>query len=102
MLQSILPAINKSFALAATEVDLIDLLAQKINYLIINDFDKLISILYRADVDEKKLNAVLQNNKNETAGKLIAHIYITRQLEIMQSRANIKFDIDDDFEEERW
>jgi hypothetical protein len=102
MLQSILPAINKSFNLAASETDLIELLAQKINYLILNDFDKLISILYRADVDEKKLHNVLQNNKDETAGKLIAHIYITRQLEIMQSRANIKFNVDDDFGEERW
>ena len=70
---------NNSFALAATETDLLQLLADKINYLIVNDFNKLISILYRADINETKLNIILSENRNEDAGKLIALLFIERQ-----------------------
>ena len=102
MKNEILHIANNSFALHATETDLLQLLADKINYLIVNDFNKLISILYRADVNEKKLNSILAENKNEDAGKLIALLFIERQMQKIKSRETNKMDTTDFEEEERW
>ena len=93
---------NNSFALAATETDLLQLLADKINYLIVNDFNKLISILYRADINETKLNIILSENKNEDAGKLIALLFIERQMQKIKSRQETRDNLNGDSEEEKW
>ena len=94
--------VNDSFGLLSTENDFIQLLADKINELILHDFNRLISILYRADISEKKLNAVLEQNKNADAGKLIAGIFIERQLQKIISRQENRRDKNDIDEEERW
>lgn len=62
------------------------LLAGKINELIENDFQKLISVLYRMDVSEKKLKLLLEENKGLDAGLIIADLMIERQLEKIKSR----------------
>ena len=93
---------NNSFALAATETDLLQLLADKINYLIVNDFNKLISILYRADINETKLNIILSENRNEDAGKLIALLFIERQMQKIISRQETRDNLNGDSEEEKW
>jgi hypothetical protein len=93
---------NTSFALQANEFDLLQSLADKINFLIVNDFNKLISILYRADIDEKKLNLIFEENKNEYAGKLIALLFIERQMQKIKSREALKGKINTDSEEEKW
>jgi hypothetical protein len=54
-------------------------LATYINDLIVHDFNKLISILYRIDVDEEKLKRVLKENKDKDAGIVIAELIIERQ-----------------------
>ena len=77
------------------------LLADKINDLILHDFNKLISALYRADISEKKLNALLAENKNKDAGKLIAQLFIERQAEKIRSRRENRSDQNID-EEDRW
>lgn len=56
-------------------------LTQHINDLIQNNFEKLLTLLYRIDVNEKKLKQLLQQNQNENAGGLIAQLIIERQLE---------------------
>ena len=93
---------NSSFALHATEIDLLQLLADKINYLIVNDFNKLISILYRADINESKLNIILSENRNEDAGKLIALLFIERQMQKIKSREETRANLNLDSEEEKW
>ncbi len=93
---------NAAFSLQASESDLIELLAQKINYLIVHDFNKLIAILYRADINEKKLNHLLEQKKDEPAGKLIALLFIERQLQKIKSRQDHRRDINDIAEEDRW
>jgi len=100
--EEIVHIVNDSFGLQSTESDFIQLLADKINELILHDFNRLISILYRADISEKKLNAVLEQNKNEDAGKLIAGIFIERQLQKIRSRQENRRDKNDIDEEERW
>ena len=102
MKNDIVQIVNQSFNLEATESNFVTFLTEKINHLIVNDFNKLIYILYRADINETKLNKLLAENKKEDAGKIIAALFIQRQLEKIKSRKEnsaINIDID---EEERW
>jgi len=102
MNNEIVKVINQSFDLETTESNFVNFLTEKINYLIIHDFNKLIFILYRADINETKLNKLLAENKKEDAGKIIAALFIQRQLEKIKSReenSSNKMDID---EKERW
>ena len=57
-----------------------------INGLILNDFQKLISILYKVDVDEKKLKRILRENAGTDAGEIIATLIIERELQKIETR----------------
>jgi hypothetical protein len=77
-------------------------LAEYINLLINNDFNKLILILYRLDISEKKLKQLLASSPGSNAGSLIAALIIERQLEKIQSRKHFKQPRDSIPEEDRW
>jgi len=77
-------------------------LSIRINDLILNDFDKLIYILYRLDINESKLMKLLNDHRNTDAGKLIGELIIERQVQkalVRQSLGQDKTDID---ENEKW
>ncbi len=77
-------------------------LASYINELIKNDFDKLISYLYRIDVNEQKLKILLQQSPQEDAGNLIATLIIERQQQKIKTR-ELFSQRDNNFdEEEKW
>jgi hypothetical protein len=61
-------------------------LSAYINSLIKDDFDKLITYLYRIDVNEQKLKALLQQNADEDAGNIIATLIIERQQQKIKTR----------------
>lgn len=102
MKNEIVQVVNESFSLEASESNFVNFLTEKINYLIVHDFNKLIYILYRADINETKLNKLLAENKKEDAGKIIAALFIQRQLEKIKSREDTKQETDNASEEERW
>lgn len=77
-------------------------LAGYINQLIKYDFDKLITYLYRIDVNEQKLKTLLQQNPQEDAGNIIATLIIERQEQKIKTR-ELFSQRDNDFdEEEKW
>ena len=99
----IVQIVNDSFSLQSNENNFVDFLTDKINFLIVNDFNKLIYILYRADINETKLNNLLAENKKEDAGKIIAALFIQRQLEKIKSKEDFNTkDFNTDDGEERW
>ncbi len=102
MNNEILHTVNDSFSIEASADNAAVLLAEKINYLIVHDFNRLIQILYRADISEKKLKQMLAENETEDAGKLIAALFIQRQAEKIKSRQKNRRDENDIAEEERW
>ena len=57
-----------------------------INELIVNDFQRLITILYRVDVDEKKLKRILKENIETDAGEIIANLIIEREIQKIETR----------------
>jgi hypothetical protein len=77
-------------------------LSTYINNLIKNDFDKLLTYLYRIDVNEQKLKNLLQQFPQEDAGNIIASLIIERQEQKIKisgqfSQQDTNFD-----EEEKW
>lgn len=63
--------------------------AQFINHLISTDFSRLLNILYRVDVEEKKVKAALADNDNDagkSAGHIIAALLVERQVEKIKVR----------------
>ncbi|MEP6948955.1 MAG: hypothetical protein ABI863_06765 [Ginsengibacter sp.] len=52
-----------------------------INELINNDFDALVQLLYRIDVDEKKLKQLLRSRADVDSASIIADLIISRQLQ---------------------
>lgn len=102
MHNEIVHIVNDSFGLQSNENNFVDFLTEKINFLIINDFNKLIYILYRADINEQKLNRLLAENKKEDAGKIIAALFIQRQFEKIKTREENIENSNSDSQEERW
>lgn len=83
------------------KTDFINHLALQINALILHDFNKLVQILYRIDIDERQLKGMLQQYQHTDAGYIIAQLIIDRQLEKIKTRKS--FNTNDDIaEEDKW
>lgn len=65
-------------------------LAAYINGLIIDHFNELINLLYRMDVSETKLKALLLDHSSEDAASIIASLVIERQLQKLHTKAMFK------------
>lgn len=76
-------------------------LAIYINELLINDFQKLVLLLYRVDVDEKKLKTLLQENPSTDAAVLITDLLLQRLEEKQKTKQQHKSSGDIP-EDERW
>ena len=76
-------------------------LSSHIIFLIGADFQKLVSILYRVDVNESKLKQLLKENPDADAAIIISDLIIERQLQKIRSRQEHRPDenINDD---EKW
>jgi hypothetical protein len=66
--------------------DLRSQLVSFINELISKDFNALVQLLYRIDVNEKKLKELLKQNENTDAALIIADLIISRQLQKIKSK----------------
>jgi hypothetical protein len=76
-------------------------LIDAINYLLVNDFHKLVVVLYRVDVSEPKLKKLLQANPKTDAAVIIADLLIERQAEKIKTRESFKGKRDIP-EDEKW
>jgi hypothetical protein len=104
-INSVAAGINHSLGLELKESismdELRSLLSGHIHQLINNNFNKLISILYRVDVSEIKLRQLLQDNPAEDAGKIIAELIIDRQWQKIKNRKD-SGSIPDIPEDDKW
>ena len=72
-----------------------------VNDLLVHDFQKLVLLLYRVDVSEKKLKDQIQLHPETDASEIITDLLIERQEEKKKSRASFKKDRDIP-EDEKW
>ena len=88
--EELINSLQKDFDIALTEKisaeEIRNKLAENINHLIIHDLNKLVSLLYRVDVNEPKLKYLLKENPGVAAGNIITDLIIERQLQKIKSR----------------
>lgn len=77
-------------------------LATYINQLIKNDFEKLVTCLYRIDVNEQKLKLLLKQFPKEDAGNIIASLILERQEQKTKAREQFSQQNNKFTEEEKW
>lgn len=82
--------------------DIRERLISLINELINKDFNALIQLLYRIDVDEKKIKIYLDKNTNYDSAPVIADLIIKRQLKKMESREYFNKKNSPESDEEKW
>lgn len=102
----LIPAINDSLEIAipvtASLDELKEKLAEHINNLINHDFQKLVFLLYRIDVNETKMRQLLEMKEGENAAELITGLIIERQLQKIKSRQQFRQRDNDIDENEKW
>ncbi len=57
-----------------------------INDLIQNNFQRLVAILYKVDVDENKLKRILKEDAGKDAADIIARLIIEREIQKIETR----------------
>lgn len=76
-------------------------LERSINDLIQNNFERLVQLLYRIDVNEKKLKQLLSDHPQTDAATIIARLIIERQLQKVKTRK--QFGNNEDIaDEDKW
>lgn len=73
-----------------------------INELINKDFHSLIQLLYRIDVNEKKIRLYLEENSDKDAASVLADLIIERQLQKIESRKKYTYKNNADDHDEKW
>lgn len=73
-----------------------------VNAMVNSNFQQLVNILYRIDVNERKLKYLLQENVGADAAVIIADLIIERQMEKIASRSRFSQADDGISEEEKW
>ncbi len=74
----------------------------QINFLVKNDLQKLIFILYRVDVNENKMRHALEQSAGTDAAEIIYNMIVERENEKAESRKNNTMPFDRNAEEESW
>jgi hypothetical protein len=106
--QLLLNEVQAKFGLPAIHYDPNQLeaaLAAVINQMIIHQYGRLIQLLYRMDISEKKLTTLLQQHPKTDAGRIIAALVIEREQQKIASRAahrNNSGETEDVEDTERW
>lgn len=77
---------DETFEEMANLEDLKRILSEKIVYLMLNEMEKLLSILYRIDISEKKVKEAFAGNNPAVIAPTLAGLIIERELEKARSR----------------
>jgi hypothetical protein len=89
------------FELPEQKTDPFPLLVERISYLIDNDFNHLIFLLYRLDINEAKLKQHLAEDPSNAAN-IIATLVVERIKQKQESRHQFKMNDDNIPEDEKW
>ena len=81
--------------------ELREALAAWVNDLILHDFQELVRILYRIDVNENKLKFLLKEKVGEDTPQIIADLIIERQVQKIKTRQQFRQPPPED-EEDKW
>jgi hypothetical protein len=88
--------------ISRSQEEQLKMLEAEVNRLLVQDFDRLVAILYRVDVSEHKLKQLLKEKPDEDAARIIVMLLIERQGEKIKTRQEFRTDIDHIDDNERW
>lgn len=77
-------------------------LSKQINQLINEDFEKLVFLLYRIDVDEARMRTLLAEHGHGNSADVLADLVLERQLQKIKSRRDFHQRDQPVSEEEKW
>lgn len=80
---------NIDFENDLSSEQLLDRLTSLINHLINTDFNRLIAILYRVDINENKLKKLLEDDGQDSA-LIIAKLILEREIQKIKTRKKFK------------
>lgn len=80
----------------------VNILVDAVNHLLLHDFDRLVAILYRVDVDELKLKQLLKERADEDAARIIVMLLIERQEQKIRTRQEFRKPPESPDDDERW
>ena len=101
--EQVLEEVSKELAVIVKDCPITkQVLIEKINELINNDFQKLVSILYRIDVSEPKLKQLLNENQGTNAALIITELMIERQEQKIISRQQFRKKDENINDDEKW
>lgn len=87
----VIAAVSSQFGISDSREEVFkETLAAIINKLINSDFTRLVQILYRLDISERKLAQMLDANPSDDAGNIIAALVIEREVQKAQSRQQFR------------
>jgi hypothetical protein len=100
---------NEALQLAAKDLGLTtdksfdrQLLVDQINKMLQHDFEKLVSTLYRIDVDETKLRLLLDRNTGQDSAEIITDLVIERQVQKIKSREQFRGTNENISDDDKW
>ena len=86
--------ISQKFELEAgqevSESELLDILTERVAYLLDHNADFLFSLLYRLDVDEAKINVALSPTNPFLPGESLARLIIERQKQRIKTKEHYR------------
>ncbi|MCO5247762.1 MAG: hypothetical protein M9887_02270 [Chitinophagales bacterium] len=82
-----------------TEEELLQWLTTQVEEMVSHDFDGLIQLLYRIDVDERKLKALIAENNAFESNRVIAKMILERQKQKVFWRNKFKSNQNEDDDE---
>ena len=94
--------LDTNFPETIPKQQLVEKLSVYIDDLIQNNFQKLVVILYKIDVSEKKLKQLLQESEGVNAAGIISTLIIERQREKIESRKKFSPRTGETDDEDRW
>ena len=69
-------------------------LIENIAWLVDNDFERLLTILYRIDVSEQKVKMMIEQNEGENTSEILADLILERQAQKIESRKKFKSNLE--------
>ncbi len=95
--------LNAELSTVLSDEEFLNWLASQINDMIVQDFERFLSLLYIIDIEEKKVKETLKANEGVFAGRVIAEMIIKRQQQKKYWREYFKKSNDNALpEEDRW
>ena len=86
-----------------SDEEILNYIESKVQSLIDTDFQGLLQMLYRLDVNEKDLKENIEKSKPEKVSRLIAEMILKREKQRINTKAKYRqFKSDNDDDEERW